>query len=184
MLLALIRAGVAVYSPHTAFDNCAGGINDFLAQRLGLAGVRPLRPLPAARQCKVAAFVPEQDLEHVSDALFAAGAGQIGDYRECSFRLAGTGTFFGSDSANPTIGQKGRREEVAEWRVEAVCPEAIVDRVVTAMRAAHSYEEPAYDIYSLRPSTARGGVGRIGQVAGRVSLRELAQRTKTQLRAG
>ena len=92
------------------------------------------------------------DLARVSDALFAAGAGHIGQYSQCSFRLAGTGTFFGSDATNPTVGQKGRREEVSEWRLEVVCPESVVDAVVAAMRKAHSYEEPAFDVYPLRPT--------------------------------
>src|SRR5262249_54934515 len=113
-LLALIRANVAVYSPHTAFDNTHGGINDILARRLGLTGVSPLQRRAAAGQCKVVVFVPDQDLARVSDAMFAAGAGRIGQYSECSFRLAGTGTFFGSDATNPTVGQKGRREDVNE----------------------------------------------------------------------
>src|SRR5262249_54224513 len=113
-LLSLIRAGVAVYSPHTALDNTAGGINDALARRLGLREVGPLRPREGARQCKVVVFVPDADLGRVSEAMFAAGAGHIGQYSQCSFRLAGTGTFFGSDATNPTVGRKGRREEASE----------------------------------------------------------------------
>src|SRR5262249_8987582 len=137
MLLALARAGVAVYSPHTAFDNTRGGINDILARRLGLTEVAPLRAGDRPRQCKVVVFVPDADLGRVSDALFAAGAGHIGQYSQCSFRLEGTGTFFGSDASNPTVGQKGRREEVREWRLEVLCPEAVVGGVVAAMRRAH-----------------------------------------------
>ena len=106
--------------------------------------------------------MPDKDLGKVSDALFAAGAGHIGQYRECSFRLSGIGTFFGSEATNPTIGEKGRREEVAEWRLEVLCPERLVDGVVAAMRSAHSYEEPAYDVYPLRPERAKFGEGRVG----------------------
>jgi putative NIF3 family GTP cyclohydrolase 1 type 2 len=113
-VLPLLRAGIAVYSPHTAFDNCAGGINDGLCKRLGVVNAVPLRPRDAARQCKLVVFVPDADLQKVSDAVFAAGAGVIGQYNECSYRLAGTGTFFGTDSTNPTVGQKGQREEVSE----------------------------------------------------------------------
>src|SRR3954462_10424258 len=94
LLWPLARAGVAVYSPHTAFDNTAGGINDALAGRLGLRGGAPLRRQKGPRGCKVVVFVPDAGLGRVSDALSAAGAGQIGQYRECSFRLPGTGTFF------------------------------------------------------------------------------------------
>src|SRR5262245_35350223 len=161
MLLALIQAGVAVYSPHTAFDNTRDGINDSLARRLGLTEVSPLRRRGGPGQCKIVVFVPESDLNRVADAMFAAGAGNIGQYSQCSFRLLGTGTFFGSDATNPTIGQKGRREEVSEWRLEAVCPESAVDQVSAAVRRAHSYEEPAFDIYPLRAGLSSQGEGRI-----------------------
>jgi dinuclear metal center YbgI/SA1388 family protein len=182
MLLALIRAGVAVYSPHTAFDNTRGGINDSLARRLGLVDVTALRRREGGRQCKVVVFVPEADLTRVSDALFAAGAGQIGQYSQCSFRLAGTGTFFGSDATNPTVGQKGRREEVNEWRLEAVCPEGRVEAVVAALRKAHSYEEPAYDVYPLRPQPGLGE-GRLGRLPQPTPLAELARTVKQALHA-
>lgn len=181
MLLELARAGLAVYSPHTAFDNTAGGINDLIAARLGLQEVRPLRTAEGARQCKVAVFVPDADLNRVAEAMFTAGAGNIGQYSQCSFRLAGTGTFFGSDATNPTLGQKGRREEVSEWRLEAICPEQAVERVVSAMRQAHSYEEPAYDVYPLRTGRGKIGAGRIGQLAGPMPLGELANLVKQGL---
>jgi dinuclear metal center YbgI/SA1388 family protein len=183
-LLALARAGVAVYSPHTALDNTGGGINDALARLLGLVETAPLRRREAARECKVVVFVPDKDLARVSDALFAAGAGQIGQYHECSFRLGGTGTFFGSESTNPTVGQKGRREEVSEWRLEVVCPERSVEAVVAAMRKAHSYEEPAYDVYPLRPRSSPLGEGRIGALPQPAPLGELAGRLRERLKCG
>jgi dinuclear metal center YbgI/SA1388 family protein len=182
-VLTLARAGVAVHSPHTAFDNTRGGINDRLAERLGLIDVQPLRRGDGPGRCKVVVFVPDKDLARVSDAMFAAGAGVIGEYRECSFRLSGTGTFFGGDAANPTVGQKGRREDVAEWRLEVVCPEADVDRVVGAMRSAHSYEEPAYDVYPLRPNRSPLGEGRVGRLTA-TTLAEFAKRTRSALRSG
>ncbi len=178
----LLRAGIAVYSPHTAFDNCAGGINDGLCQKFGVVNATPLRPREAERQCKLIVFVPDVDLQKVSDALFATGAGIIGQYRECSFRLAGTGTFYGTDSTNPVVGQRGRREEVAEWRLEVVVPEPLVSSAVAALRKAHSYEEVAFDVYPLKPNTS-GGEGRIGGLAQPTTLGELAKRTKTVLNA-
>lgn len=181
MVLKLLRAGVAVYSPHTAFDNCTGGINDQLAQLLDLQEVSSLRPFEAARQCKIVVFVPEQDLAAVSDALFSAGAGIIGNYSQCSFRLAGTGTFFGEAESNPTVGERGRREEVSEWRLEAVCPEAAVDQAIAKMRQAHSYEEPAYDVYPLRPSKITGGEGRIGRLPEAMTIEAFAARVRERL---
>ena len=102
VVLPLARAGVAVYSPHTAFDNCAGGVNDILCRRLGVQGAVPLRSREGPRACKLVVFVPDKDLVTVSDAVFAAGAGVIGKYEQCSYRLAGKGTFFGTGETNPT----------------------------------------------------------------------------------
>jgi dinuclear metal center YbgI/SA1388 family protein len=184
MLLALLRAGVAVYSPHTSFDNTRGGINDLLAGKLGLTQTGPLRRRPPTSLSKVVVFVPDSDLAKVSDALFAAGAGHIGQYSQCSFRLAGTGTFFGSEASHPTVGQKGRREEVAEWRLEVVCPEACLEQVLTALRGAHSYEEPAFDVYPLRPTPAGVGEGRCGRLARPTLLGELARQARDTLGAG
>lgn len=178
----LARAGIAVYSPHTAFDNCPGGINDILCRRLGILNPQPLRSREAVREFKLVVFVPDSDLAKVSDAIFEAGAGHIGKYEQCSFRVAGQGTFFGNDATNPTVGQKGRREDVNELRLEVVLPEAKLAAVVKAMRTAHSYEEPAFDIYPLKPGTSDGS-GRIGELAMPTTLREFANLTKVALNA-
>jgi dinuclear metal center YbgI/SA1388 family protein len=181
MLWRLARAGVAVYSPHTAFDNAERGINVSLAERLGLRDIVPLRPRLTADQCKLVVFVPAQDLNAVADALFAAGAGQIGHYRECSFRQEGLGTFFGTEATNPTVGQKGQREEVREYRLEAVCPKDSVDAIVAAMRKAHSYEEPAYDVYPLLGGPSREGEGRLGILSAPMTLAEFGAKVQDKL---
>jgi dinuclear metal center YbgI/SA1388 family protein len=182
VVLPLARAGVAVYSPHTAFDNCSGGVNDVLCRRLGVRNAVPLRPREGPREFKLAVFVPDSDLAKVSDALFAAGAGVIGKYEQCSFRLAGKGTFFGTDGTNPVVGEKGRREDVDEWRLEVVVPEAKVNAVVRAMRAAHSYEEVAFDVYPLRAGLG-GGEGRVGELEAPATLGELVKRARAELGA-
>ena len=94
-------------------------------------------------------FVPREALEATRDAVFAAGAGRIGDYERCSWYAAGTGTYLGGEGTNPTLGEAGREERVAELRVETVVPEGRLDEVVRALKAAHPYEEPAYDVYPL-----------------------------------
>jgi dinuclear metal center YbgI/SA1388 family protein len=182
LLLDLIRAGIAVYSPHTAFDNTAGGINDILARRLGLEDVLPLRSVQRAGKCKLVVFVPDQDLAKVSDALFRAGAGVIGEYSQCSYRLTGTGTFFGSDAASPAVGKKGRREEISEWRLEVICPQHHVPAAIRALRAAHSYEEPAFDVYPLQEHL-KTGIGRLGVLPKAEPLKTLAGRVKKELHA-
>jgi dinuclear metal center YbgI/SA1388 family protein len=183
-VLDLARHGTAVYSPHTAFDDAPGGINDVISRVIKLQDISPLRRREAAAQCKIVVFVPPDDLPRVSDALFAAGAGQIGQYSQCSFRLQGTGTFFGSESSNPTIGQKGRREEVAEWRLEVVCPADRVSEAIARTRQAHSYEEPAFDVYPLQgTASAAAGSGRIGTLPAPIRLNDFAATVKTCLRA-
>jgi len=100
---------------------------------------------------KLIVFVPREALDAVRDALFAAGAGRIGDYERCSWYTDGTGTFLGGEGTSPSVGQAGREERVAELRLETVFPVARQDEVIAALRGAHPYEEPAFDIYELVP---------------------------------
>jgi hypothetical protein len=98
---------------------------------------------------KLVVFVPAEALEDVRDALFAAGAGRIGRYERCSWYTEGTGTFLGGEGASPTVGERGVEERVAELRLETVFPEERQEDVIAALRNAHPYEEPAFDVYPL-----------------------------------
>jgi hypothetical protein len=98
---------------------------------------------------KLVVFVPPDSLDRVRDALFAAGAGRIGDYERCSWYAEGTGTFFGGEGTQPAIGEAGREERVPELRLETVFPAERHEQVVAALREAHPYEEPAFDVYEL-----------------------------------
>jgi hypothetical protein len=98
---------------------------------------------------KIVVFVPEENLDAVRSAMAAAGAGVIGNYSECSFASPGTGTFFGSEKADPAVGDAGRLERVPELRLEMVVQAEKAEAVVAAIKAAHPYEEPAYDVYEL-----------------------------------
>jgi hypothetical protein len=98
---------------------------------------------------KLVVFVPREALDTVRDALFAAGAGRIGDYERCSWYTEGTGTFLGGEGTKPSVGQAGREERVAELRLETVYPAERHDEVIAALRGAHPYEEPAFDVYEL-----------------------------------
>lgn len=160
-----IARRVALYSPHTAADVCPGGTNDFLAEVLGLEEVKPLKPAtPKPRACKLITWVPEEALERVSDALFEAGAGWIGDYSHCSFRSVGTGTFFGQAGTHPVVGQAGQLEQVPEIRVEMLVSLQRVEAVVQALKQVHPYEEPTYDLVQLGTVAGPYGLGRYGRM--------------------
>ena len=98
---------------------------------------------------KLVVFVPREALDAVRQAVFAAGAGRIGDYERCSWYTEGTGTFLGGEGTSPTVGERGREERVSELRLETVYPAEREDEVVRALREAHPYEEPAFDLYPL-----------------------------------
>jgi len=159
------RAGVALFSPHTALDVAEGGTNDALADALGMTERAPLRPVQEPGDAlKLVTFVPAEHVEAVSRALFAAGAGRIGKYSSCSFRAAGKGTFFGGEGTHPVVGEAGRLEEADELRLETLVPGRCLDAVVGALRASHPYEEPAFDLVRLAAAPPRLGFGRVGTV--------------------
>lgn len=173
----VVSAGMALYAMHTALDAADGGTNDVLAELCGLQDLRPFADAPtAAAESKIVLFVPPENLDAVGEAMFAAGAGWIGNYHHCSYRIRGEGTFFGTEQASPTVGQTGRLETVPEVRLEAVCPNQRVPDVVRAIRATHPYEEPAFDIYPLQAIPRPAGIGRVGQLPKATSVSALARR--------
>ena len=164
-ILKLLQHGIAVYSPHTSWDNAPQGINQQLAELLGLTNIRPLRPRSASLGCKIVVYVPETALGAVQEALWSAGAGGIGDYTRCSFYGPGTGTFQGNESTNPTVGKPGQFEVASEVRLEVLCPPSRLPAALAALRAAHPYEEPAIDVLTLAATPDGSGAGRIGELA-------------------
>ncbi|HWP40739.1 MAG TPA: Nif3-like dinuclear metal center hexameric protein [Tepidisphaeraceae bacterium] len=179
-----IRRGVAIYSPHTALDAAPGGTNDLLADAVGLVDRQPLKLWQASSgQYKLVTFVPEKDLEKLSAALFAAGAGRIGNYSSCSFQTKGSGTFFGEEGTDPAVGVRGRLERVEEVRLETVVPIDAVDRVIRALRQNHPYEEPAFDLNVLAAAPEGIGMGRIGTMPP-TPRSEIFDRIKRELGVG
>jgi len=170
---------IHIYAMHTALDAAEGGTNDVIARLCGIERTEPFEDVPAEPSAaKVVVFVPPDEADRVAEAMFSAGAGRIGEYEKCSFRLRGTGTFFGTEGADPTVGERGRLERVDEIRLEAVVPDASIAAVLDAARRAHSYEEPAIDVYPLKPSRMRPGIGRVGTLPRRTTLGGLAGRLK------
>ena len=170
----LIRAGIGLHVAHTNADHANPGVSDALAATLGLVDTRPLDPLPAPPLDKVVTFVPEAAADKVLDALAAAGAGEIGDYARCAWTTAGLGTFLPNAGATPTIGTVGEVTRVDEIRIEMVLPRAARADVISALRTAHPYEEPAFDVLELASWPGDTGTGRVGELPAPVTLREFA----------
>ena len=180
---ALVCGGVALYVAHTNADVADPGVSDALAEALGLVDTRPLRRSAPAATYKLVTFVPLADADRLVDALAAAGAGRIGDYDRCAWTTEGTGTFRGRPGTSPAVGEPGRVERVVEARVEMVLPGAAVAAVTAALRAAHPYEEPAYDLVTLAPAAVARGTGRVGRLPRPVPLREFAAQVRAALPA-
>ena len=170
----LVRAGIGLHVAHTNADHAKPGVSDALADALGLVDVRPLDPLPAPPLDKIVTFVPEADADKVLDALAAAGAGRLGDYSRCAWTATGIGTFLPEEGANPTIGSVGSIEHVAETRLEMVLERSRRYAVVAALRAAHPYEEPAFDVYEIASWPGDTGTGRVGVLPSSMSLSDFA----------
>jgi dinuclear metal center YbgI/SA1388 family protein len=185
------RAGLAVYSPHTALDACTGGITDWLAEGLmgpgdgGGGDKRALQPAlrrERTQEVKIVTFVPHEHLDTVRAAMASAGAGLIGAYELCSFSLHGVGTFRGAAGTRPAVGQAEQFEQVSEHRLEMVCSRSALALVLQTLRQFHPYEEPAIDIYPLEPRPERGiGAGRRITLDHPCSLADLAKRLKLHL---
>ncbi len=177
----LIQSDIAVFSIHTALDVVAGGVNDALAEMLGIKDAKPLGDYveyTPQENCKLVVFVPVDAADKVANALFAAGAGIIGNYQNCSFHTDGTGTFLPMRGAKPTIGRQGRFEAVPERRLETIVPTAKLDAVVAAMKEAHPYETPAFDILKLFGYGNTFGLGRIGRLGQPARVVQLVQQIK------
>lgn len=180
----LIRSGRSLFTAHTNADSAAPGVSDALAQALGLTVEDVLEPASGASDTdKWVIYVPAENADAVRAAVFAAGAGHIGDYAHCSWSVGGTGQFLPQDGANPTIGHIGAVEQVAEDRVEVVAPARDRGQILAALRAAHPYEEPAFDVFAVQPTPAGIGLGRIGSLARPEPLRTFVARVSAGLPA-
>ena len=177
----LVRNGVALHVCHTNADSPPGGVSEALATAVGVTDPMPLDPDPADPLDKVVVFVPREALEPLVDALAAAGAGALGDYDRCTFVTDGTGSFRPLPGARPAIGRVGAVERVEESRLEMVLPRGRRPEVLAALRAAHPYEEPAYDLLELADVPGPRGSGRIGRLDEPMSLRAFSERVAAAL---
>jgi dinuclear metal center YbgI/SA1388 family protein len=179
----MIRGGLAHLVAHTNADVADPGVSDALGACLGLVDARPLDPQPDEPLDKLIVYVPVEDSQQMIDRLAAAGAGKIGAYDRCAWTTEGSGTFRPLRGADPAIGRVGEIEVVAETRIEMVVPARLRTEVVRTLRAAHPYEEPAFDLLAQAALPSRRGAGRIGALPVPMTLRELTALAAARLPA-
>lgn len=181
LLYKLIRNNIGVYSAHTNLDVTDHGINEHLADIMGLKNAKNLNPYQSEDLYKVVVFVPERDVDRVREAMCSAGAGWLGNYSDCTFMTKGTGTFKPLEGTHPYIGTQGTLEKVDEYRLETVVPKSRMGCVISAMLKAHPYEEVAYDTYLLKLKGKEYGLGKYGSLEVPMSFDAFVRHVKNKL---
>ncbi len=181
LLYQVITGQINLMAMHTNYDLAEGGLNDYVANLLGIKKISPVQG-SAEKVFKFAVYVPTQYADKVSGAIFGAGAGKIGKYTETSFNIAGKGTFKPMEGTNPFIGKIGEKEEVREMKIETLVAERNLDSVIQTMKDNHPYEEPAYDIYELKTKPSYG-IGIFGEIDKEVEISKFSLEVKNRLQA-
>jgi dinuclear metal center YbgI/SA1388 family protein len=163
VIIEAIRGNIAIYACHTNLDNVLLGVNQKMAEKLGLINAKILAPKKKMLR-RLITFAPVDQAEKVREAVFAAGAGHIGKYAECSFNSLGTGTFKAEEGADPYVGEIGKQHREEETKIEIVYPFYLEQQVVDALVASHPYEEVAYDIFTMENVHFGIGAGIIGEL--------------------
>jgi len=182
-IISAIKNDIAIYAIHTNLDNVIEGVNGKIAAKLGLTNLRTLSPRNNTLR-KLVTFCPKDASEKVRSALFKAGAGEIGNYSECSFNISGEGTFLGNENSNPTIGKKGERHTENEFRIEVIYEIPKQTVLLKALFESHPYEEVAYDIYNLENKYDSTGSGIVGELIENQSETSFLNQLKSTMKAG
>ncbi|NOR86551.1 MAG: Nif3-like dinuclear metal center hexameric protein [Bacteroidales bacterium] len=180
VLLSAIKNDIAIIAMHTNLDNVHHGVNSTISKKLGLLNTEILKPKNGTLK-KLTVFIPEKHHDIVRKAVFEAGAGHIGNYKECSFGVSGTGTFKAEELSNPFVGVVNQFHEESEIRMETVFPANLQSKVIQAIIKSHPYEEPAYDIYSLDNKNLKIGAGIIGDLPEPMEEKDFLNFLKEQL---
>lgn len=176
-----IKHDLCIYAMHTNLDNIQLGVNNKIAQKIGLTNLSILNPKQGLLR-KLVTFCPVNNATEVRTALFAAGAGQIGNYDECSFNTEGTGTFKAGENTNPHVGTRHQQHREKEERIETLYPSPIEPKVIQALLKTHPYEEVAYDIYPLETPHPKVGSGMIGEFEKALSEKEFLALLKKKMK--
>lgn len=179
-ILKALQHQIAIFACHTNLDHVHNGVNAKLCEKLGITKMRILAP-KAQLLTKLETFVPVADTEKVLNAIHAAGAGQIGEYSDCSFRITGTGRFTPSQEAHPHIGERGKTEETIENRIEVIFPSYKQNQVMRALLEAHPYEEVAHFIIALENVNQEVGAGMVGELEEALAPEDFTRLVKERL---
>ena len=177
----LIKSDIAVFSAHTNLDAAENGLNDWLADTIGIE-TDNRKVVSVNTQTgfkKLAVYVPDYAAEEVKKALHEVGAGEVGDYKDVSYTMEGYGRFTPQEGSNPTEGEIGKEEVIHEQRIEMMVREKDVSASIKALYAAHPYEEPVFDLFTLEGKTETFGFGRLGTLTEAKTVTDLAKKVKT-----
>lgn len=182
-VLKAIKNDIAIYAIHTALDNQYQGVNDMIAEKLGLINRKILIPRNNSIK-KLTTFVPFEDAEKVRAALFLAGAGSIGNYDHCSFNVLGRGSFKGNEHSNPVIGKKGEVHYEDETQIGVTFESHLKSKILKSLFQSHPYEEVAYEIHTLENSNQHLGMGMVGELENAVDEENFLNQVKTTFHCG
>jgi dinuclear metal center YbgI/SA1388 family protein len=181
--LKCIRNDIQLYAMHTNLDNHQQGVNAEIAMRLGLVSPKILSPI-TGNLVKLVVFIPQTHHSSVSEALFSAGAGQLGNYDSCQYFSAGTGTFRPLEKSNPFMGKKDQLEHVQEVRAEYLFRKQGLSKIIHALHQSHPYEEVAYDLIPLSNTDPESGAGMIGEFEEAITEKEFLEKVKSTFMVG
>jgi dinuclear metal center YbgI/SA1388 family protein len=181
-IIKAIKNDIAIYACHTNIDNVLNGVNNVIANRLELkiSGRKILKPM-FNQLCKLHTYALSKDIENIKEALFKSGAGDIGNYDECSFSVSGIGTFRGNELSNPIVGIKGIRSEESEVKLEVIIPIWKKDELLNTLKRVHPYEEVAYEIYPTLNSFNEVGAGLIGELEEEMNIDDFLKFLKNKM---
>jgi dinuclear metal center YbgI/SA1388 family protein len=181
VIIKAIKHDIAIYAAHTNLDNIRRGVNQRICEKLQLNNTRILSPLQG-KLMKLFTFAPNEYAARIRLALFEAGAGQIGNYDECSFNTEGFGTFRGNDKTTPFVGEKGIQHREQETKIEVIFPSWLQNKIVAALKSNHPYEEVAYDVVSLSNEWDQVGAGMIGELPHPMNTVDFLNYLKTSMK--
>ncbi len=181
-IIKAIKNDIAIYAVHTALDNHQNGVNKIFCDALGLINTKVLVPKQNFIR-KLVTYAPTENADNVRNALFSAGAGNIGNYENCSFNSDGTGTYKGNQNSNPVVGERGELVSASETKIEVTFEKYLESKILKALFENHIYEEVAYEVYDLQNSHQNIGLGMIGELQTAMSEDDFLQMVKDKMQA-